>query len=563
MRCLFLILTFMTQHACCAVDIADVPAYQDWAAAHARDYEHTAMMGEAAVHVTVDEGAGFFQIAVAVQAVGWAGFGIAEVGGMPGSDIVLFTADDQKLVDAHAVAYAAPVADDCSNWELVGSEISSAGDLLVFEARRALDTGDESQDRPIRNDSNVAETLSHKVILAWGDDVDVSYHGKNAISNNLRFYGQNGDESFTGGEDHIDLLTNAFAVPTSETTYESFCFQTQDLLDLGLPDGNSTGLHVIAFEHIVDHDEHIHHLVLYGAMSDLACNAINTAVYAWAPGVPPLQLPEETGLRVGGDESVGSFQSFRLEVHYDNPDGIGGIQDSSGVRMYYSAALRDTDAGIIIVGDGMVLLKGETVGDGLSQHDFLCPSTCSTEKFGTDGVKIFFSALHMHQSGVSIVLTQIRDDKAIQKFSADYYDFDQAGIYMAPLPAGGMTLESGDALKLTCYYNSNADEVFGFASSDEMCMGFLYYYPLAPDLYLGYCGYAPAGDIYAWMGGCRSSYHQTLLLNSEEDLGRKFSITTDDPAECPQMAKNDSVRLCPLLSALWFSVGVLAHYFSC
>lgn len=56
------------------------------------------------------------------------------------------------MTDAHALAAETPVIDECTqDWTLLSTEAGNGS--LVFEAERALDTGD-TQDRVFTDDSN-------------------------------------------------------------------------------------------------------------------------------------------------------------------------------------------------------------------------------------------------------------------------------------------------------------------------------------------------------------------------------------------------------------------------
>jgi DOMON domain len=121
------------------------------------------------------------ELAVAVRATGWLGFGISENGGMLGSDMIIFeTLDPTVIKDAHVKDYCYPETDACQSWELIRAS-SNSTKFLIVEMRRALDTLD-SQDWVITNDANV-DLSPRRVIAAWGDESFMSYHGaRNARS---------------------------------------------------------------------------------------------------------------------------------------------------------------------------------------------------------------------------------------------------------------------------------------------------------------------------------------------------------------------------------------------
>ena len=139
---------------------------------------------EIAFHWRIENGR--LYIAAAVEASGWLGFGLAEVGGMPGADMLLFIASDNKLVDAYATEYAAPIEDQCQDWTLEYSTVNLEQGFLIFEASRELATGDPN-DCNVTHDSNPSAP-TQRVIFAYGDTPSLSYHGKNVGLGRLKIF---------------------------------------------------------------------------------------------------------------------------------------------------------------------------------------------------------------------------------------------------------------------------------------------------------------------------------------------------------------------------------------
>ena len=75
-----------------------------------------------------------------------------------------------------------------------------------------------------------------------------------------------------------------------------------------------------------------------------------------------------------------------IEIHYNNPDLIEGLKDSSGLKFYYTNQDKKHEAGILSVGDPLLGLNEESVGQGLTQYSFSCPSACSETFLGPDHV---------------------------------------------------------------------------------------------------------------------------------------------------------------------------------
>lgn len=172
--------------------------------------------------------------------------------------------------------------------------------------------------------------------------------------------------------------------PTSRK-FEPFCFRLHLLCRLA-----PLKYHAIGFDGVIqsDTERFVHHIVLYGVETDCSicessssssdsCEYATHTLYAWAPGANGLVTPEDVGFRLG----EGGYQSFALQMHYDNPDGEEGFVDDSGMRVYYTEELRDMDAGVILLGDPFIQLDGEQLPVGKSRYDFSCPSSCSEQYF--------------------------------------------------------------------------------------------------------------------------------------------------------------------------------------
>eukprot|EP00118_Oscarella_pearsei_P011509 m.77733 g.77733 ORF g.77733 m.77733 type:complete len:86 (+) comp36065_c0_seq6:482-739(+) len=74
-----------------------------------------------------------------------------------------------------------------------------------------------------------------------------------------------------------------------------------------------------------------------------------------------------------------------MDVHYDNPDKLTGLKDSSGLRLYYTMTSRKHKASLITIGqssrpNSLFLAPGEK-SIAISN---LCPSEC------TDAVRLLF-----------------------------------------------------------------------------------------------------------------------------------------------------------------------------
>lgn len=305
-----------------------------------------------AVHWDVD--GDYVNIAVAARATGWVGFGIAEAGGMLGADMVLITAaKPNELVDAYTDDNRIPQVDECSNdWELVDSNVDTERGFIMFETRRLLDTNDP-QDRTIVND---ASTLvpPHRVIAAWGDTSNVGYHGLKRARGAIRFFGKDDDEATfrvamgNSSEGSFEVRSINHEIAAIETEYAYYCLGREEIVAEQGVLKTEDKLNIIGFEPILfeETEAYVHHFLVYASPEANCSNAdgFGEIAYVWAPGEGPLALPDNLGSPLFG---VGGYQSFRIEVHYNNPTLTPGIIDNSGVRFYWTSQPRAEEVGIL------------------------------------------------------------------------------------------------------------------------------------------------------------------------------------------------------------------------
>jgi hypothetical protein len=141
-------------------------AYATWLLQNGRNYESNAFLGsndEFVVHWKIDGDQ--IHLAAAVVATVWISFGLSESGGMKGSDLCVYTAENNEVVDMYTTAYGKPSEDYCQDWRLKNATIADEDGFVVVKVSRSLTT-DDDQDIDFYDDSRIA---SHRVIAAWGD----------------------------------------------------------------------------------------------------------------------------------------------------------------------------------------------------------------------------------------------------------------------------------------------------------------------------------------------------------------------------------------------------------
>ena len=494
----------------------------------------------AALHWNIVDDMIYLAVAV-TQATGWAAFGLAESGSMRGADIVMYTAETDALTDAYVLdELVQPSLDTCQSWTLINSVVDEG--FIIFEAKRLLNTSD-AQDRAIIDDTEFI-IPSTRVIAAWGNDTTPSYHFRNVARGAVRFFGtpeMADDESFffqtvsTEAEGNVTLSADNYIIPSDVvTTYARFCFSSNDLMNSSVP--MDQDLHVIGFEPFVQpgNTKYVHHYIVYA--SEMPFNYTNAScaeeypaleiAYVWAPGDFPLALPTN----VGGPLGARGYQSYALEIHYNNADMTPNVSDNSGVRVYYTSQKRQYDLGVFQTGDPFVALQETFVnenGGDFAQHTFVCEADCLTNHL-PEPVTVIRESLHMHKTGATASNEHIRNGQVLRSSRVNFWDFEQQGdlaVVQAPFQ-----LNPGDSFRTVCNYNSPNDVIWGLASEEEMCIAFLYYYPrtvsdmgIAISCGLGFNDFLP---------GCEVTYNVTTSqIRSLEEI-RTFGGAISSPATC-------------------------------
>ena len=388
-----------------SLSAAEKQPYTNWLDDKASSYDrHTFLPSTAdadlgaAVLWKIDETNEMITFAVAVKATGWLGFGISEAGGMLGSDIVLFRASDNSLVDSHVLEAFYPITDDCQNWNLVSS--STDDGWIMIETSRKLDTGDP-QDHKIMNDE-MLWVAPHRLISAWGDTEDVEYHGNNRGRITVRlFLNSSSNSSLQALREFLEARSDGYfevreanyEIPARRTTYHEVCKTFSEVLEeisevleeKGVE--NQDTLTMLGAIPVISEETapYVHHFVVSTQASCGGYDPQREMVYGWAPGDDGYALPEGIGFPLF---ETNNKEAMVVEIHYDNPNKDEGKLDSSGLRFYYSLEEQSQSAGLLQLGDPFVNLNGEGIFGGLSKYEFTCPEACSKSFLDSRGVTV-------------------------------------------------------------------------------------------------------------------------------------------------------------------------------
>jgi len=281
------------------------------------------------------------------------------------------------------------------------------------------------------------------------------------------------------------------------------------------------------------------------------CNGL---LAAWAAGGGPIVLPSVAGFPMGSAPTATQF--IVLELHYNNPDLVGGYTDHSGVRLWYTTEKRQYEAATLTIGDPVVSFDS-IPAQSVKEYEAECPSPCTSTM--PHEITVFQSFPHMHQVGSQIWSTQWRDGVQIAEIGrVEYWTFNHQQIEQV-----NVTIRPGDRLNTHCVYDTRSKSTkidFGESSDEEMCMHFLSYYPRIVSgngEVFANCG--RAGPNYTLCGKADElnllNYPNPTLTDPPGGINRTYGLS---PTECQ---KSDTTTTATSKSALLAPVVLLYALF--
>ena len=235
--------------------------------------------------------------------------------------------------------------------------------------------------------------------------------------------------------------------------------------------------HVTALGPRVDNEKLVHHLLLF--QSDTAVSSTPTPcefggstawrmVAEWAPGADNFELPAAAGFAEEGTTH------WVMQIHYNNLQGLRGESDESGFDLCTTDKLRPNDADVMAPGSVAFHMAPHSPldwtcrypwGSGLGTYDQTYPT-----------VHVFNGLAHMHKLGKALTVTRIRRGGGAAEVVLDAPAFDFQNQHNYPID---IDIAPGDTLETRCRWNNTTDAPvrWGETTEQEMCFGFLAYYP--------------------------------------------------------------------------------------
>jgi hypothetical protein len=248
--------------------------------------------------------------------------------------------------------------------------------------------------------------------------------------------------------------------------------------------------HVWAMFPEVDNANIVHHIQVFQAAASADPNphpcAMGDAaewklIGGWAPGSGPVELPAEAGY----PENPGTTH-WVVQVHYNNVARRADQSDQSSFGLCTTEDLRPHDAGVIAFGALKFTIPPR------STHDVTCDFTLD-DRF--KGVHFFGGAPHLHKLGTALSIDRFPvDGTGVQSvLNVPSFDFnEQRGIPLS------VDVTPGDRIQTRCEWKNPADRsvYFGEGTGDEMCLGFLTYYPAIAEQTVPFGG--KDAPVFAW-----------------------------------------------------------------
>uniref|UniRef100_H2XZG6 DOMON domain-containing protein n=1 Tax=Ciona intestinalis TaxID=7719 RepID=H2XZG6_CIOIN len=423
------------------------------------------------------------------QTTGWVGIGLSPNGGMIDADIYIGWVKDGNayITDRHGQdSNAYPPKDPEQNVDLLlGYECDG---WTVIKFVRQIPACEADYDRPITSDTiKMIWALEPKIQLVVSDDYHQTSRGKNYIIESM----------FPEGEEEthhsFDLINEEFHLPAVKSYYNCRV--------MALPQTGEK-LHLVKSEPIIQpgHELFLHHILLYECAGDYAvpptehvnsndqCYTANMppgsescqkVILAWAIGGGAFYFPKHTGLVFGVE---GAPRYVVMETHYDNPNAMAGVVDSSGLRITYTSRLRQFDTGILELGHTVSGIQHIIPPQAQSFLSYgTCTENCMSSSMDDAGVtelNIYGVMQHSHLLGTGMKTRYFRGGVELPPLSEDKsYDFNYQETRILQEER---VFKKGDAMQVVCNYKSMDETELTYGGLDttkEMCMSFIYYYP--------------------------------------------------------------------------------------
>ncbi|XP_075208307.1 putative DBH-like monooxygenase protein 2 [Anomaloglossus baeobatrachus] len=385
--------------------------------------------------------------------------------------------DEPYFYDAHTDGEWPPVKDKSQDYTLL--HLSRNDTHTVLRVWRQWFTCDR-HDHEIENDTV-------RVSVVFGDGEQLELTDDNTFRKSIFFLELLYHPKYPEVMIRHDFILNDFLIPEVDTSYACTF--------LPMPRVPKKH-HIIRYEAIEDPVSLgiVHHILIYFCPNkteitsevgdcygeDRRFSQCMSATLGWAVGGEPFDYPEETGISIGTESDP---QYIRIEIHYSNFENKQGLKDSSGIRIYYTPELRAHDSGTLMTGVLTFPMQFIPPASEAFRNYGICNTHLMEDVLNETipDLTVIAYLLHGHLSVRGMRIMHYRNGTLIGHLGEDrHYDFRFQQSRNFP---HAVTLKMGDMVVVECTSNTMDREgvTFGGPSTlNEMCIGFLFYYPILP-----------------------------------------------------------------------------------
>jgi len=265
-------------------------------------------------------------------------------------------------------------------------------------------------------------------------------------------------------------------VPAQVTTYMCQTFQFPE---------TDRDYHAVAMQPNIDNEYVMHHMLLYGCTEDvdvsgtpstcgMGVNGCFDLLFTWAVGANGQCLNENCGFKLGQT----GYKKVVIQTHWNNPELVRDYRDGSGMVIYYTPNMRQYDGGSFMIGQTFIAIPP-------NQRDLKVEGTCESECTASYPHTMFITDtfIHMHYLGYKGYIYHNRGNRTVTDLVVqDHYSYDTPIQFPQDPP---LEFLPGDEFHTVCHFKSTSRDdwtEFGDGTNDEMCFGFVTYYPKIPDL---------------------------------------------------------------------------------
>ena len=285
----------------------------------------------------------------------------------------------------------------------------------------------------------------------------------------------------------MQLVMDPIEVPPEEVIY--YCKQFEMPADVAY--------HVMAFEPIVPEQDLdiVDSIYLYACVDIAEIEALNSIggyprtsecgmitecqnlIAIWLNGDSNRCFNEAAGLPMGRN----NYWQVILQVLYKNGAMETGRISSSGLKLYYSSALRQNEQAVLVVGQEAIAIPPVTSNFPVTARTFMS-SKCSLQRL-TGGLNYNISSVlfHVRGMGTNVKLTIIKQQTGRRISIVDRDIEESKAVFEALVGNEQAQFEPGDNIEIECQYDSSMKTRWTYFGAnpyqDEYCYAIMDIYP--------------------------------------------------------------------------------------